>query len=111
MSDPVQTPAEQPPPEITFGAVLRAGWKKLREMRTVFQLLVIIAIAALICAVVPQNEDPQTYYTRYGSFVANVVVRLGLDHVHSTAWFELLRRRQAFAGLVAEGWSLELDWS
>jgi hypothetical protein len=32
----------------------------------------------------------------------------GLSH---SAWFELLRRRQAFAGLVAEGWSLELDWS
>lgn len=89
------TPGENPAPsgatpEITFGDIGRAGWKRLKEMRTVFQLLVIIAIAALLCAVVPQNEDPQGYLTRYGQFLGNIVLRLGLDHVHSTGWFLLL---------------------
>jgi cytochrome c biogenesis protein ResB len=84
------TPADRPPPEITFGDLVRSGWKKLKEMRTVFQLLVVIAAAALISAVLPQNEDPQMYYQRYGRFLANIIVRLGLDHVHSTTWFLLL---------------------
>ncbi|MEI6504180.1 MAG: cytochrome c biogenesis protein ResB, partial [Armatimonadota bacterium] len=56
--------------------------------RTVFQLLGIIAIAVLVCTVVPQGEDPQSYYERYGRFLANVITRLGLDHVHTTVWFQ-----------------------
>ena len=59
-------------------------------MRTVFQLLVAIAAAALICAVVPQNADPDQYYTRYGNFVGNIIVRLGLNHVNSATWFLVL---------------------
>lgn len=90
MTDPLLTPADRPLPEITFRDVIRVGWTKLKEMRTVFQLLVIIAIAALVCAIVPQNEDPQMYYSRYGRFLANIVVRLGLDHVHSATWFLIL---------------------
>jgi hypothetical protein len=27
------------------------------------------------------------------------------------AWFKLLKERQAFAGMVAEGWRLQLEWS
>jgi len=84
------TPADRPTPEITFGDVVRTAWKKLKEMRTVFQLLGIIAIAVLVCTVVPQGEDPQSYYERYGRFVANVIVRLGLDHVHTATWFQVL---------------------
>lgn len=81
------TPADRPPPEITFGAVVRGGWQRLKEMRTVFVLLVVVAAAALLGAVVPQNGDPQEYYTRYGHLVADLIVRLGLGHVHSAIWF------------------------
>ncbi|MEN6641989.1 MAG: cytochrome c biogenesis protein ResB [Armatimonadia bacterium] len=90
MSTPVPSPADRPQPEITFGDVIRAGRKKLKEMRTVFLLLSLIAVAALICAIVPQNGDLQSYSTRYGRFIGRVIVRLGLDHVHMTMWFQLL---------------------
>jgi len=59
-------------------------------MRTVFQLLFFIAAGALICTIVPQNLDPTEYHQRYGDFLANIIVRLQLDHVHSAGWFLLL---------------------
>jgi cytochrome c biogenesis protein ResB len=88
-----QTPPSSPgspPPEITFGDVGRALWRKLREMRTVFQILFVIAIAALLCAIIPQGASPDEYYSRYGRFLGNIIVRLSLDHVHSATWFILL---------------------
>lgn len=81
---------EQPPPEITFGDLVRVGWRKLREMRSVFQLLVLIAIGALLCTVIPQKEPVEAYFERYGTFLGNIIVRLGLDHVHTSAWFLVL---------------------
>lgn len=59
-------------------------------MRTVFQLLFLIAAGALICAVVPQNLPAEEYYHRYGRFLANLITRLALDHVHTAGWFLLL---------------------
>lgn len=87
MTELPHTPAELKAVEITFGDIGQMFWRKLREMRTVFQLLVVIAIAALVCTVVPQNQEAPYYYDRYGRFLANLVVRLGLDHVHTTVWF------------------------
>ena len=80
-------PADHPSPELTSGDFVRLAWKRLREMRTVFQLLVVIAAAALICTVVPQGESPEQYHSRYHWFLANIILRLGLDHVHSATWF------------------------
>jgi cytochrome c biogenesis protein ResB len=80
----------QPPAEITAGDIGRAGWRRLREMRTVFQLLFLIAAGTLICAVVPQNLPAEEYYQRYGRFLANLITRLQLDHVQTAGWFLLL---------------------
>lgn len=88
MTEP--TPVSGGQPEITFGDLWRLSWRKLREMRTAFQIIAALAIGALICTVVPQNAPVEEYYTRYGRFLANIIVRLGLDHVHTSTWFLIL---------------------
>ena len=90
MSEAPPPPGEHPAPEITFADIVRLFWKKLREMRTVFQLLFFIAAGALLCALVPQNLEPAEYYQRYGRFLGNIITRLGISHVHTAPWFLLL---------------------
>jgi hypothetical protein len=72
-------------------AAARPGlWGKLRQMRTAFVLLCLIAAGALIGTVLPQGLPPEEYASRYGAFAGGLVVRLGLGHVHSAVWFLLL---------------------
>lgn len=83
---------EAAPPRPTMGLsdFIVGLWRQLREMKTVFQLLVIIAAGAFLCAIIPQNGPAEMYYQKYGNFLGNIITRLGLDHVHTAGWFILL---------------------
>jgi hypothetical protein len=84
-------PGGSPPaPEISFGDVGRALWRKLKEMKTAFYLLMIIAVASLVAAVVPQNQVAEYYGQHYGPLLGNLVVWLGLSHVSTAGWFGVL---------------------
>lgn len=87
MSEPGPTPADRPP-EITCGAVVRAAWQQLKQMRTVFLLLGLLAVAALLCTLIPQGLDRSAYQERYPAPLAALLTAVGLDHVHSTLWFQ-----------------------
>lgn len=90
MNEPVRDPAPPPRAEVGLSDIFPALWRQLREMKTVFQLLVIIAVAAFLCAIIPQNAPTEMYYQQYGKFLGNIITRLGLDHVHTAGWFLVL---------------------
>lgn len=89
MSEP-QSPKPAPREEITFGDLQGLLWRKLKEMRTVFYLLVVLAIGSLIATVLPQQQPAEYYQERFGQFLANIITRLALDHVSTATWFLVL---------------------
>lgn len=72
------------------GGVAGVVWQRLKEMKTVFYLLVALAAGGLIATVLPQQQQAEYYQERYGPFVSNIILRLGLDHVSTATWFLLL---------------------
>lgn len=83
-----QTP--RPRDEVTFTDIARLGWRRLKEMKTVFYLLIVLSAGSLVATVLPQQQDPEYYLERYGQFLSNIILRLGLDHVSTATWFLLL---------------------
>ncbi|MCE5237232.1 cytochrome c biogenesis protein ResB [bacterium] len=81
---------DQPAPSVPARNLLGLAWRQLREMRTVFPLLVLIAAGALLSVAVPQGAGYDEYADRYGRFAANLIGWLSLDHVPTAWWFLLL---------------------
>lgn len=87
---PSNSTSPAPREEITFTDIGRLLWRRLKEMKTAFYILVVFAIGTLLATVIPQQQDPGYYQERYGLFLSNLVVRLGMDHVASVWWFHLV---------------------
>lgn len=69
---------------------LRALWKLLGSMRFAVTILMVVAIAASIGSIVPQNAGMADYVSRYGTAGAEALLWLGLTDVYHTPWFATL---------------------
>jgi len=85
------TPGDRPSDaEVSPGQLLRQSWGLLTQMRGVFGLLVILAVASLAGSIFPQGQEPDFYISEYGPLLGRVVLFVGLHHVFTTLWYILL---------------------
>ena len=64
-------------------------WKFLSSVKLAISLLAIIALLSLIGTLIPQNEDPSFYISRYGESGYRALLNTGLTDVYSSWWFIL----------------------
>jgi len=62
----------------------------LTSMNLAVTLLVMLAIAAVIGTIVPQNQPVSDYILRFGPFWAELFGRLGVFNVYGSLWFTAL---------------------
>lgn len=79
------TRAEEPEPSL-----LRSLWHALQSIRTTVYLMILIAAAATIGAVIPQDRPAEYYEMVYGGRWAGLVTGLGLDRLYGSTWFVIL---------------------
>ncbi|SDC54553.1 cytochrome c biogenesis protein [Cupriavidus sp. YR651] len=65
-------------------------YRLLGSMRFAVGILVVVAIAASIGSVVPQNAGLAAYVSSYGESLASLLAFLGLTDVYHTVWFAAL---------------------
>ena len=53
-------------------------------------LLVTLTIFSLVGVIIPQGLEPQRYFNQWGSIGGGLLLRLGLDHLFSTPWYNTL---------------------
>lgn len=80
----------QPNEDITLGDVGRLVGRKLKEMKTVFYLLITLAAASFLATLIPQHQPTEHYLQRYGPLPGHLIMATGLNHVSTTGWFLLL---------------------
>lgn len=80
----------EPGSSIPASGVAVVVWRRLKEMKTVFYLLLVLAAGGLAAVVLPQQQPAEYYQERYGPFLSDIILRLGLDHVSTATWFLLL---------------------
>lgn len=68
----------------------RALYHLLGSMRFAVAILVIVALAACIGSIVPQNAGPAAYVSQYGTTWTAVLVFLGMTDVYHASWFGAL---------------------
>jgi cytochrome c biogenesis protein len=84
------TVIETPPPNRLQGRALTDAVELVSSMRFAISLLAIIAIAAMIGTVMPQNAPLPNYVDQFGPFWFEVFKHLGLYAVYSAWWFLLI---------------------
>ena len=62
----------------------------LGSMNLAITLLAALAIASVVGTVLQQNQPPQTYLIKYGTFWHEVFARLGLYDVYGSGWFLMI---------------------
>lgn len=67
------------------------------SMRFAVALLTVVAIAAVIGTVIPQNRPPQDYVAAFGLFWSRIFDFLGLFDVYSSLWFVFILFFLAFS--------------
>lgn len=76
---------------------LDQAWDFFASTKVASVLIVIIAAASIVGTLIEQESlyqdwrPPELYYpVRYGEFLGNLYMRLGLTHAYSSLWFALL---------------------
>lgn len=64
-------------------------WKFLSSIKLAIWLLVVIALFSLIGTFIPQNQEPEFYFSRYGQYGYQVLLKTGLNSIYSSWWFIL----------------------
>jgi|YNPNPStandDraft_1061719.scaffolds.fasta_scaffold00715_7 cytochrome c biogenesis protein len=73
-------PRSEPNSEMTL-------WKGLRSVRLTLVLFLILASAAILGTLIPQNLSPEEYLRIYGAVAATLLRILGLTDLYHSAWF------------------------
>lgn len=73
-----------------YRARLRAGYALLSSMRFAIGLLLLVALAAMVGSLLPQNEAKAVYVERLGPWGAELALGLQLNAVYSAWWFVLI---------------------
>ncbi|THJ35738.1 cytochrome c biogenesis protein ResB [Lampropedia aestuarii] len=69
---------------------LRDGYALLSSMRFAIGLLLVVALAAMVGTLLPQNETKAVYVERLGAWGAELALALQLNAVYSAWWFVLI---------------------
>jgi len=68
-------------------SILQRSWKSLTSVRLALILLLVLALAALVGTILPQDRVYGFYVERFGPQFAWFIDRLGLDRVYRSPWF------------------------
>lgn len=73
-----------------FRARLSRGYALLASMHFAIGLLLVVALAAMVGTLLPQNETRAVYVERLGAWGAELALALQLNAVYSAWWFVLI---------------------
>jgi cytochrome c biogenesis protein len=65
-------------------------WKFFVSVKLTVVLLLSLAATSIVGTVIPQNENPATYFRAYGEFVYKLFDFLGLFDMYHSWWFQFL---------------------
>lgn len=65
-------------------------WKFISSVKLAIWLLAAIAAISMLGTLIPQNEEPALYISKYGSAGYDILLKTGLIRVYSVWWFILL---------------------
>lgn len=64
-------------------------WRFFSSIKLAILLLAIIALFSLIGTLIPQNQEPEFYLSKYGQYGYQALLKTGLNNVYSSWWFIL----------------------
>ena len=85
-----ENPKSSPPKKTTIINVLRDTWNLLESLYFSIFLFIVISLASLIGAVIPQKADMVIYYQAYGPATGELFRLLGFQDVYGSTWFTVL---------------------